>query len=274
MRLLLIAGLLALSTNAVAAATTAGVTVPQGGIGHWAGGDATSCHFGGKRYLPVAGDCYFPIDMARAPGRYAIAKRTAQGRQNGLLTVTATDFPEETIDFPDTRYVTPGATDLRRIRRETAQIRPLFWRSGGTAAQFTLPLGKPSEPLPAGDNFGYRRVFNGLAKSPHTGVDYAIGAGTSVKAAADGKVVLVADHFFSGNSVYVDHGDGLVTEYFHLGETTVQTGQAVHKGDEVGKVGQTGRATGPHLHFGARWHGMRIDPNALFGDPGQLPSVN
>ncbi len=272
MRNFLFVGLLAAS--APLGAQTHSVTVPQGDIGRWAGGDAVSCEFEGHARAAVAGDCYFPIDLTRQPGRYPMAKITAKGRQRGEVVVTGTDFPEETIDLPEDKmnYVIPSAAELARIRRESGEVRPLFFRASG-APQFTLPLGEPYTPMPNGKNFGYRRVFNGLPRQQHTGVDYGVAGGESLHAAADGMVVLVADHFFSGQSVFVNHGDRLVTEYFHLGEATVTAGQQVKKGEVIGKVGSTGRSTGPHLHFGARWHGMRIDPRRLLASPSQLPQV-
>src|SRR5262249_8735173 len=86
----------------------------------------------------------------------------------------------------------------------------------------------------------------------------AAGAGTTVEAVADGTVVLAAEHFFSGNSVFVDHGDGLISMYFHLSQIGVKVGQSVKRGEALGLVGATGRASGPHLHLGVRWHGARV----------------
>ena len=91
----------------------------------------------------------------------------------------------------------------------------------------------------------------------------AIGMGNPVLSVAAGEVVLTGEHFFAGTSVYVDHGDGLISMYFHLSEIGVEVGQTVAKGDEVGKIGSTGRSTGPHLHLGLRWKGARIDPEPL-----------
>lgn len=250
------------------------VEVPQGDIGRWAGGDATACEFEGKRRAAIEGDCYYPIDFARAPGRYPIAKITADGRTRGTLVVTATEFPEQPIDLPEElmHYVTPGPAELARIRRESEQVMALFYRNSGEP-RFTLPLGAPHEPLPTGKGFGYKRIFNGHPKAPHTGLDYGIGEGQPVNAVADGVVVLTGDHFFSGQAVYVNHGDRLVSEYFHLSDIAVEPGQAVKKGELLGKVGGTGRSTGPHLHFGVRWHGMRVDPSRLLGSPSALPQV-
>jgi murein DD-endopeptidase MepM/ murein hydrolase activator NlpD len=117
-------------------------------------------------------------------------------------------------------------------------------------------------------------VFNGVpAEQPHTGADYALAEGTPVLASADGTVVLAEDLFYAGNAVIVDHGDGLFTMYFHLSEPSVRSGESVRRGDRVGLVGSTGRATGPHLFFGVRRHGARIDPQFLLEDPAKIPSV-
>ncbi|MBI2457957.1 MAG: M23 family metallopeptidase, partial [candidate division NC10 bacterium] len=104
---------------------------------------------------------------------------------------------------------------------------------------------------------------NGEPRSPHTGADFAAPPGAPVLAANAGIVALAADHFFAGRSVILDHGLGLYTMYFHLQESLVQPGQRVERGQAIARVGSTGRATGPHLHWGARLYGARIDPQEL-----------
>jgi murein DD-endopeptidase MepM/ murein hydrolase activator NlpD len=163
-----------------------------------------------------------------------------------------------------------SAKDLARVERENREIAALWGRRG--ARRFSLPLAPPLEPLPAGGRFGSRRVINGQPRSPHGGADYTIAAGTPVRAAADGTVALVGDHFFGGRSVFVDHGDGLLTMYFHLSRVDVQAGQELRRGETLGAVGATGRATGPHLHFGVRWRGARVDPAQLL-DTGAVTTV-
>lgn len=162
-------------------------------------------------------------------------------------------------------------TDTERVRRENLEVAALWKRSG--PRRFALPLKTPLDPLPPGGRFGARRIVDGEPRSPHGGADYGASEGTAVRAAADGVVALVADHFFSGRSVFVDHGDGLVSMYFHLSRVDVEIGREIREGDVVGAVGSTGRAKGPHLHFGVRWHASRVDPALLFGDPVALPTV-
>ncbi len=149
-----------------------------------------------------------------------------------------------------------------------------FARKEGPA-KFTLPIGAPVRPLPEGKAFGAKRVFNGKpAPQPHTGSDYAAPVGSPVLA-ADGTVLIAKDLFFAGNAIFIDHGNGLVTMYFHLSRIEVEVGQEVTKGHTLGVVGSTGRSTGPHLFFGVRWHNARIDPMfLLLEDPGKIPSVN
>lgn len=120
-----------------------------------------------------------------------------------------------------------------------------------------------------------KRVFNGKPTSqPHTGIDYPTPVGSSVLAVADGTVVIAEDMFFEGNAVFIDHGNGLISMYFHLSDIDVAGGQEVKKGHILGRVGSTGRATGPHLFFGIRWHDARIDPKFVLEDPRKIPSLN
>ena len=250
---------------------TPAVTVPQGSIGRWVG-DCEACGMDGKVYKPVDGACYYPIDVARVPGIIEIARWVGGTMEKGWLTIEKVDFPTDEIDFPDERYVHLSQEDLQRHYAEQSQIKPMFKKSGGDP-QFTLPLGAPADPLPRGGYFGDHRIFNGVPKGQHSGVDYPIGEGNPILAPADGFVVLTGDHFFAGKSVYVYHGNGLVTMYFHLLDITTDKDAAVKKGDTLAKTGSTGRSTGPHLHLGARWLGARIDPALLLGDPAALPEV-
>jgi murein DD-endopeptidase MepM/ murein hydrolase activator NlpD len=162
--------------------------------------------------------------------------------------------------------------DLERVRRENREMARLWPRR--TPRRFSLPLAAPLEPLPEGGHFGNRRVINGEARSPHGGVDFSADLGVPVRAAADGTVVMVGQHFFGGNAVFVDHGDGLVSQYFHLSKVAVAEGQELARGALIGEVGATGRATGPHLHFGIRWRGARVDPALLLAPTLALPCLD
>lgn len=264
----LVAGGMLIAFSAVAQPS---VSVPQGQVGRWAGG-AESCGMDGRTWKALEGVCYYPVDFERATGRIEIARwLPGQSIETAWLDITAKDYGDQDIDFPDDRYVHPQAEDLEEHYRQQAAVKPIFRRR--TPAQFTLPLGKPSDPLPEGRYFGVRRTFNGEPKNAHTGTDYAISLGQPTLAVAAGEVVLVGDHFFSGKAVYVDHGDGLISMSFHLDGIDTEVGQKVGEGDALGKVGSSGRSTGPHLHLGLRWRGARIDPTPLMQSPENLPSV-
>ncbi len=252
-------------------AAEAVVEVSQGSVARWAGSDCSQCSMNGRSWDAVEGTCYYPVDMARKPDHYQIGRACSGTFETGWLVVTEKECKQEDIEFPDQSYVDISGPNLGRHHGEQSQVKPLFRRREGNP-RFTLPLAKPADSLPASDNFGVCRTFNGEKKNRHTGADYAI-SGTA-RATAPGRVVLAADHFFAGNSVYIDHGNGLISMTFHLNEIAVEQGQEVKAGDALGEIGSTGRSTGIHLHFGLRWHGERIDPDLLFADPSQLPTVS
>jgi murein DD-endopeptidase MepM/ murein hydrolase activator NlpD len=236
----------------------------------WAGEGLEWCAAGGKRFEPLDGACYFPVDLLRRAGPLELARGRLGRRETTTVRVEKFDYPVQKLTLPR-HMVELSPEDLERVRRETSQMARLWTREG--PRRFALPLGAPLEPLPAGGRFGHRRIINGSLRSPHGGVDYSEKEGKPVLAAADGTVAMVADQFFGGNAVFVDHGDGLITTYMHLVRADVAEGQPVRRGERVGAVGSTGRATGPHLHFGVRWRGARVSPALLLGDPGRIPSI-
>ena len=253
-------------------AATEVTEIDQGGTARWSGQSFDSCGMDGRVWPALDGVCWFPVDFRREPGTVEVAGWQGDTMQKAWLRIVERDFGLQDIEFPDDTFVHLSQENLGRLYEEQAQIKPLFRKSKGSA-RFTLPLGNPAEPLPEGKYFGMRRTFNGEPKNPHTGTDYAIGQGNSVLSVADGKVVLTGDHLFAGTSVYVDHGGGLVSMYFHLSEVVAAEGQEVKKGEVVGKVGSTGRSTGPHLHLGLRWQRARIDPEILMGDLGDVTDL-
>lgn len=207
-----------------------------------------------------------------ATGTVEVERRTTKGAEQRTLNVASYPYPTERLTGVEEKYVSPPASELARIEREQRETAAVFRRA--TPLNFTLPLAAPLARLPEGGRFGARRIFNGEARSPHGGTDFKAAPGTVVYAPADGIVALAAGQYFAGNAVYLDHGDGLVTMSFHLSEILVETGARVHRGQPIGKVGATGRVTGPHLHFGARWRGAKVDPQLLLADPATWPAIS
>lgn len=182
---------------------------------------------------------------------------------NYVLPVAKNKWDIQSIKGVEQRKVTPAKEDNAEIVREQTDVRRALttlnmqnksWQNG-----FDIPLkGTISS------NFGNQRIFNGVPKSPHSGTDIAALEGTPVKAAGDGYVVLNgSNYFYGGNMLILDHGMGLQTIYMHLKKAAVKEGEYVKKGQVIGYVGKTGRATGPHLHWGASLNNVRFRPHAL-----------
>jgi murein DD-endopeptidase MepM/ murein hydrolase activator NlpD len=153
------------------------------------------------------------------------------------------------------------AESLKRVKAETAVVSAL-WSAPEPAPAWSGIFLMPVDGDVAG-TFGKRSVINNLERSPHTGVDQRGDAGTAVRAINNGRVVLIADHFFTGNSIFLDHGGGIISMYFHLNKVIVKEGDVIIKGQTIGLVGATGRVTGPHLHWGIRVNGARVNPLTL-----------
>lgn len=150
---------------------------------------------------------------------------------------------------------------MKRYQREYQEQIDAY-RSFRPTTPSNISLDKPVDGR-LSSPFGLRRFFNGEERNPHSGLDFAVPQGTPVKAPADGVVTIVADYFFNGKTVFIDHGQGLVTMYCHLSAFDVQVGDVVKRGQVIGRVGATGRATGPHLHWNVSLNNARVDP-ALF----------
>jgi murein DD-endopeptidase MepM/ murein hydrolase activator NlpD len=249
------------------------VSAQQGTLIRWGGPGTTRCSMKGHSWAALKGACYYPIDLEQPAGRLPVARSVAGKIKTARITIEAFDYGTEEITLPDIPQANPSPADLKRDARERVLLGKVFNRKEGPA-KFTLPLGRPAQPLPPGKAFGVNRVFNGKpASQRHNGIDYPTPVGSPVLAVADGTVVLADDLFYEGNAVFIDHGDGLISMYFHLSDIAVKAGQEVKKGHSLGRVGSTGRATGPHLFFGIRWHNARIDPKFVLEDPGKIPTL-
>jgi murein DD-endopeptidase MepM/ murein hydrolase activator NlpD len=159
------------------------------------------------------------------------------------------------------KYTAPSKEQLEVINRDKQIKQDTFshlsedreWQGG-----FLAPVDAPTS-----DTFGTQRTFNGEVRSVHQGLDFAATTGTPIKAVNAGTVLLARELYFEGNCVVMDHGQGLLTLYLHMSEIKVKEGDKVDRGQEIGRVGSTGRATGPHLHLAVRWQGTYLDPAAL-----------
>ena len=207
------------------------------------------------------------IDLETKPGEYAAAVRATTGQGDTVrtaysLTVEAKQFPTRHLSV-NPRFVDPPADVLDRIQREATRQAEIFatvsqvrqWRGG-----FLRPVSGE-----ATSSFGRRSVYNGEARSPHSGTDFRSAAGTPIRAPNAGTVVLTGEQYFSGNVVIVDHGWGLYSYFAHLSAIEVAEGDHVESGDVVGLVGATGRVTGPHLHWTVWLNEARVDPLSLIG---------
>jgi hypothetical protein len=249
---------------AVADSAPEPVTIRPGGVVRWPGSEITSCRMGGADWRPLDGACWYPVDLLVEPGQLDL-ERVRDGRiERTAVEVGQYPYPVQRLQVAP-EMANPPAEAADRIRRERQQVGAIW--TLGSPPVFELPLSPPIDPLPTPRSFGSLRVFNGEPRSPHGGIDLSAEIGTPVRAAASGTVVIAARHYFAGNSVFIDHGDDLVTMYFHLDEILVAEGDRVGPETEIGTVGATGRVTGPHLHFGIRWHGARIDPTVLLSAP-------
>ena len=186
------------------------------------------------------------------------------GRQRTLrFDVGTKKYPEQRIRLKDSGKVQLSPDDETRTLGEIATIQTIkhHWRK---ADDTETRLVRPVEGRLA-SRFGLRRVFNGEPRAPHVGLDLAVPRGTAVKASAPGLVLAVGDYFFNGKTVFVDHGNGLISMYCHLDRIDVQVGDPVARGQVVGLSGMTGRASGPHLHWSVILNGVMVDPE-LFLD--------
>jgi murein DD-endopeptidase MepM/ murein hydrolase activator NlpD len=249
------------------------ISTTPGTVVRWSAPGTTRCTMKGRSWAPVKESCYYPVDLQQPPGRIPISRSASGHIVSARIVVEPFDYGTEEITLPDIPQANPSAEDLKRDARDRALLGKVWNRKEGPS-NFTLPLATPARPLPKGKSFGVKRVFNGKPASQlHTGTDYPTPVGTPILAVADGTVTVAEDLFFEGNAVFIDHGDGLISMYFHLADIKVEPGQEVKKGHLLGHVGSTGRATGPHLFFGVRWHNARINPQFVLEDPSKIPAI-
>jgi len=197
-----------------------------------------------------------------SPGEHVLYTVNMDGDQKSYsFAVKKYAYPRQNLRIKNRRQVVPNEQDLKRIKKETKIVHNAFeyWTErGADNFNFLLPVkGRLSS------KFGLRRYFNNKPRKPHSGIDIAAPLGTSIKAPVDGKIIATGNFFFNGNTIFIDHGHGLVTMYNHLNIISVSEGQTVKRGEVIGKVGKTGRVTGPHLHWSVSLNNARVNPMLL-----------
>jgi len=205
-----------------------------------------------KRYLLVG------LSLSTKPGNYTVSIENKQGKPEKLsFKVKPKIYKAQYLTIKNKRKVNPYQKDMERIlaekKRKTAARKN--WLNNPTQANFTVPVDGRISSI-----FGLRRFFNEQARRPHSGLDIAAPQGTPIQAVESGTVIESGDFFFSGNMVYLDHGQGLISLYAHMHTINVKPGDKIEKGQIIGTVGETGRVTGPHLHLAIIANQTLVDP--------------
>jgi murein DD-endopeptidase MepM/ murein hydrolase activator NlpD len=202
-----------------------------------------------------------PVPLDMSSGNYPLRGAVVddQGKTTPFeleLRVRHKERPQESLTLPE-RMVSPRTPeDLARIERESRLLNRIFsGRSERSWDRFEMPVDAPISSA-----FGQRRLMNGQPRAPHSGTDFRSAAGTPVRAMSSGRVALDEELFYTGKTVVLDHGEGLFSLYAHLASISVKPGQKVEAGETIGRVGSSGRSTGPHLHLTVRLLGERVDP--------------
>lgn len=234
--------------------------------------EGTKVYFNNKRaavfphnnsWVAMAG-----IDLSSKPGDYDFSIKTADGLSlSTTVTVKHKKYDEQHLTIKNKRKVNPNKEDSKRIASESQRKKKARKQYSETIPQvdFIWPVTGRISSI-----FGLRRFFNEQERRPHSGLDIAADEGTPIQAVADGTVIDAGDFFFSGNMIYLDHGQGIISLYAHLSEIAVKPGDAIKQGDIIGNVGQTGRVTGAHLHFAVMCNQSLIDPIYMLPKDGNI----
>ena len=247
-------------------------SVPQGALVIGKVAPGSSVRYAGRE-LRVTRDGNVALGVGRdEPGPVQIDVRARDGQHERIaIEVVPRDWPIERVDGVPPKTVEPPPDIAERIRREQARVVAARARDDARddfLSHFTWPVeGRIS------GRFGNQRIYNGTPKSPHSGMDIAVPQGTPVQAPAGGVVTFAdSDLYLTGGTLLIDHGHGVSSNFLHLSRIDVKTGDRVEQGDIVGAVGKTGRATGPHLHWGMNWFKVRLDPLLLVETRAPIPA--
>jgi len=253
----LLIGLALPATTAFANATS----VP-GGVYAWSvPAGASDIRFQNNPVFVVGQTALVGIPIRQALGPAQITFVYEGQDQTHTFEIVDKRYTEQRITLQNKEMVSPNPKQLERIRAESKRQRAIYATVSAPmdlSTGFSMPLEGITTSL-----YGHRRFFNDQPRSPHSGLDIAAPTGTPIVAPAQARVALVDDLYYNGKSVFLDHGQGLITMYCHLSEQTVSTGELVQQDQVIGLVGATGRVTGPHLHWSVSLNGYRIDPLAF-----------
>ncbi len=220
----------------------------------------------GTRKLKISPEGYFAVGMNWKQGAMVKFRlRDSKGHEHHQrFTVKKQKYDVQHIDGLPPKMVTPPKEVLSRIAADSARVRAA--RTINSDLQnFRNPFIWPVRGRISG-NFGNHRILNGTPKSPHGGMDIAAPRGTPILAPLGGVVTMVSDLYYTGHTLIIDHGHGISTVFAHMDKITVTEGQKLSQGDRIGTVGATGRATGPHLHWGLNWYKERLNPALVLGE--------
>ena len=226
--------------------------------------DEASVRYGDVE-IPLSGcgkDCLFGIgavDMDTKPGEHRVVVVSGNYRHDMHFSVMPANFPEMKLKLPKSK-VALSSQDLARVKREEAMLKVICKQMGPQLyrGDFILPLANPVSAV-----FGARRIMNNEIVSIHRGIDFRARRGEEIRSANNGRIVLAEELFFGGNTIVIDHGAGIFTIYMHLDGFAAKVGDPVKRGDVIGLAGSTGRATGPHLHFGVKILDISTNPLSL-----------
>lgn len=233
-----------------------------GGIYRWSlPAGATDPKFNDRPVLVRSTEALVGIPLSQPLGMAEITYKVGEQIRSHSFQVNNKAYTEQHITLKNREMVNPNPDQLARIRRESSRQRALYLAFSDREPPqngFLQPLEGRVSSL-----FGHRRFFNGQPRNPHSGLDIAAPAGTEIRAPAAAKVTLVDHLYYNGKTIFLDHGQGLVTMYCHLSKPLVNEGETVKQGQVIGLVGATGRATGPHLHWSVSLNGYRVDPESM-----------
>lgn len=236
--------------------------------------DSVAFHWQGKSVVPsisVWNNRHVALAMLGTdvlnakPGKEELSViASIDGKENTFrrsIVINAVDYPKQELTLPK-KMVTPPQEVYEKIKADRVEIGEAL-TTVSPDRTWSLPFYRPVKGKMT-STYGLKRILNGKPKNPHRGLDFRAPMGTPIKAIADGTVILVGDHYYAGNSVYIDHGNGVISMYFHSSEVLVKQGDKVERGQVISKSGRTGRATGPHLHLSVSILGKLVDPAPLF----------